>query len=1362
MIQAKSVSRKHPQRRFEKLEERHLLAAHFIDFDVLEPSDYTHTEVLVRFNDDVEVDALKKWTGTDLPDERSAVLNAPLGKGFRADSQLWEIPVLPGQSVEDLIRHYNSLDIVDFAEPNYRMQAAAVPNDDLYGALWGMRDIGAESAWDTRTDSSPIIVGVIDSGVDYTHPDLVDNMWTNPGEIAGNGLDDDGNGYIDDVFGYDFESDDADPMDDNPTTIGGGHGTHVAGTIGARGNNNIGVAGVGWNASLMALKVIGQGGSADIARSIDYATDNGAKITNNSYGSHGTGIGVSQAISNAVGRAKNAGVLFVAAAGNSRGSIPASDMDGNFNSWPAELSKVHDNVITVAATDPNGSFASYSHWGDESVQIAAPGSSIRSTVPGGGYGNSSGTSMASPIVAGAAALLWAERPDLTYLEIKDAILNTARPEHLTRVGRGVLDLGAAMDLITDGGNQNQAPVAVDDSASVAENSSVLISVLDNDSDPDGDPITIESFTQGIHGTVALSGTDLLYTPNANYHGADSFTYTINDGKGLTDVATVTLSIISVNEAPTANDDTASTLSTLPVSINVIDNDTDVDGVIVGSTVSLLTQPGNGSVTNNFDGTLTYTPVAGFSGTDSFSYTVRDDEDAESNVALVSIVVEQGQVLFEDSFEGFADAWTQDNQGDWFLSSQRATDGIYSLEVDGRANNATVELIEGVDISAYSKALLSFDWLIERGFDKGEYLTLDVSGDGGASWALDVRQLRGNESEENVWNPGYGVGESTRVDLSEWIESTDLKVRFRSSVSGSREDANVDNVKIWGVDLDNANNSPIAVDDSGQGFSTDEDNSFIIGDVLSNDSDPDVGDVISIESIDTSSLIGELLDLGGGDFRYDPAGKFDALAVGESTTDSFLYTITDGRGGSDTATVTIEITGVNDAPDAVDDLGTGFETEFETAFTTASVLSNDTDPDTSDTLTISEVDSSSLSGTLVDNGDGTFLYTPEAGFQGEESFSYTITDGNGGSDSASVTIKVNAPNEAPVAVDDNHSTNSGSSVTTNVIENDTDSDGVIVASTVTIVTQPSNGMLVNHGDGTVTYTPIGGFVGTDSYTYTVRDDDNAISNVATVTIEVTQPPSDQVLFYDSFEGFADQWTQDSQGDWFLSAQRATEGFFSLEVDGRASDATVEFVEGVDISGFSTVILSFDWLIERGFDRGEYLSLDISGDGGLSWTLDVMQLRGNESEENVWNPGYGPGESTSVNLAPWLGSTDLKVRFRSLVSASREDANVDNVKIVGSNFDPLMDGGSSSFSEFTSGGNQSQTGSAADFNSGDSSNTTFGSAASTGDGRSWLDQMTGGANGSRFENSADFIFNNWFNDHQDFNWLDDDFLTGGRLF
>ena len=135
-------------------------------------------------------------------------------------------------------------------------------------------------------------------------------------------------------------------------------------------------------------------------------------------------------------------------------------------------------------------------------------------------------------------------------------------------------------------------------------------------------------------------------------------------------------------------------------------------------------------------------------------------------------------MFEDSFEGFADAWTQDNQGDWFLSSQRATDGIYSLEVDGRANNATVELIEGVDISDYSKALSTFDWLIERGFDKGEYPHPGCVMDELGNW---MRQLRGNESEENVWNPDDGVGESTRVDLSEWIESTDLKVRFRSSV-----------------------------------------------------------------------------------------------------------------------------------------------------------------------------------------------------------------------------------------------------------------------------------------------------------------------------------------------------------------------------------------------------------------------------------------------------------------------------------------------------------------------------------------------------------------------------------------------------
>ncbi len=429
---------------FEQLEVRNLLTGVSVDFSVLAPTDYTHSEILVRFSDTVVTEIAEEKFATGelgLPTILNENFDLPQWEGFRADSQLFEIPVLPGQTVEQLVNYFGKRKNVDFAEPNYTVVSQAVPNDQFYNFQWGPSNINAESAWDVRTDASSVIVGVIDTGIQYNHPDLAGNIWTNSGEIPNNGIDDDGNGYVDDFFGYDFDNDDSDPMDDN------GHGTHVAGTIGASGNNGIGVAGVAWNASLMALKVIGGGSNADVARAIDYATDNGAQITNNSYGFAGNNVGGSQVLSDAIGRANDSGVLYIAAAGNSRPGIPASDIDGNFNSWPAEYSKVHDNVISVAAIDESGAFASYSHWGDQSVQLAAPGTSVASTYIDSGYVFLSGTSMAAPHVAGSAALLWAERPDLTYLEIKAALLDTARPEQLSRVSDGVLDLGAAIESI---------------------------------------------------------------------------------------------------------------------------------------------------------------------------------------------------------------------------------------------------------------------------------------------------------------------------------------------------------------------------------------------------------------------------------------------------------------------------------------------------------------------------------------------------------------------------------------------------------------------------------------------------------------------------------------------------------------------------------------------------------------------------------------------------------------------------------------------------------------------------------------------------------------------------------------------------
>lgn len=305
--------------------------------------------------------------------------------------------------------------------------ATAVPNDPQYGQLWGLNntgqssgtadaDIDAPAAWDLTTGNRGVVVAVIDTGVDYTHPDLAANMWRNPGEVAGNGRDDDGNGFIDDVYGYDFVNNDGDPFDDQS------HGTHVAGTIAAAGNNGTGTTGVAWNASIMALKFLsssGAGYTSDAVRAINYATmmrsryGVNVRVANNSWGG---GIG-STALRDAIVASGNAGILVVAAAGNAGQN---NDVTGNY---PSNYEAA--NLIAVAATDRNDRLASFSNYGAISVDLAAPGVSIYSTVPGGRYASYSGTSMATPHVAGVAALAWALAPNATVAQVRDAILNGA-------------------------------------------------------------------------------------------------------------------------------------------------------------------------------------------------------------------------------------------------------------------------------------------------------------------------------------------------------------------------------------------------------------------------------------------------------------------------------------------------------------------------------------------------------------------------------------------------------------------------------------------------------------------------------------------------------------------------------------------------------------------------------------------------------------------------------------------------------------------------------------------------------------------------------------------------------------------------
>lgn len=308
-----------------------------------------------------------------------------------------------------------------FAEPDYVVHATFFPDDPSFPLQWGLfnygqtegtanADIDALGAWELSRGNHAIVVAVIDTGIDHTHPDLAANMWHNPGEISGNGLDDDGNGYTDDFHGWNFYRNNNNTMDPH------GHGSHCAGIIGAVTNNALGIAGVSPKVQLMALTILGPDGGGftlDAVEAIRYATRNGARVISASWG----GGGYSSWLHSQITEAAEAGVVFVASAGNSSRS---NDITPHF---PSTFQI--PNIISVAATDHNDKRASFSNWGARTVHLAAPGVAILSTVPNEGYLFASGTSMAAPHVAGAAALLLAERPDWTWPEVKEALMEGA-------------------------------------------------------------------------------------------------------------------------------------------------------------------------------------------------------------------------------------------------------------------------------------------------------------------------------------------------------------------------------------------------------------------------------------------------------------------------------------------------------------------------------------------------------------------------------------------------------------------------------------------------------------------------------------------------------------------------------------------------------------------------------------------------------------------------------------------------------------------------------------------------------------------------------------------------------------------------
>lgn len=320
--------------------------------------------------------------------------------------------------------------------------------DPLLSNAWGLANVGATNSWTHTPKGKGVIVAVTDTGVDYNHEDLINNMWRNSKEVPGDGIDNDNNGYVDDVVGWDFAANDNKPYDLTvdlfQILMGGGnpgHGTHCAGVVGADHNNGKGASGVAPDAEIMALRFInekGQGDTASAVQVVDYAVKNGAKIISASWGSEGEEEG-DMALREAIQRAEKAGVLFVAAAGNGRVNAQAgtsAGYDNDADSKPVYPSSYeYDNVISVAAIDSENKLAGFSNWGRTSVDLGAPGVKILSTVPGNKYQDTvidlgeflkatwDGTSMATPHVAGALAATLSKNPEMSWQELKRTVFS---------------------------------------------------------------------------------------------------------------------------------------------------------------------------------------------------------------------------------------------------------------------------------------------------------------------------------------------------------------------------------------------------------------------------------------------------------------------------------------------------------------------------------------------------------------------------------------------------------------------------------------------------------------------------------------------------------------------------------------------------------------------------------------------------------------------------------------------------------------------------------------------------------------------------------------------------------------------------
>jgi CSLREA domain-containing protein len=658
----------------------------------------------------------------------------------------------------------------------------------------------------------------------------------------------------------------------------------------------------------------------------------------------------------------------------------------------------------------------------------------------------------------------------------------------------------AVQVVTVG---NTPPQAVDDIYTFdGELTIAAPGVLENDSDVDGDPLTASLVSQPISGTVALSADGAFsYTPTLRFSGNDSFTYEASDGQGGADIGTVTLiPSICFGVVATLPDGAPSIWPPNgdfeTVALSVADDATIIDISVfqdepVGKKVDAIIDLANNSVQ------LRAERLGSGNGR---VYHVRfTADDGLGNVCTgtlrVGVVphdqsdridaIDEGP-LYDSTISGNIPPQAVDDQyttDENTLLSVAAADGVLSNDEDWDGDSLTVAAVNGDTGAVGLQVTLS----------SGALLTLN--GDG-----------------SYIYDPD---GQLEYLAVGEVFTDT---FTYQASDSTDVSTATV-SIAINGV-----NDIPTAQDDGDVGYTTDEDSAFTTANVLDNDTDPDNSDTLFIESIDTSGTMGLVTDNGDGTFIYDPNDQFEDLAVGSTATDTFIYTVADGNGGFDVATVTMTIFGLADTPpQAVEDQNTTDEDTVLSVNAANGVLGNDIDSDGDDTLTVTEVngEASSVgiqitlpSGALLTlNADGSYDYDPNNQFEhlavGEtvvDTFTYMVSDGQDGTDTAMVTITIVGVNDAPLAADDVATTPEDTAVTIDVASNDSDVDSSLNPASASVVSGPSNGTATKNGDGIFTYTPHENFNGTDSFVYEICDTDGLCDTAAaTVTVEAVNDP-----------------------------------------------------------------------------------------------------------------------------------------------------------------------------------------------------------------------------------------------------------------